>query len=224
MQTNAAKFVAYYRVSTAAQGASGLGLEAQQEAVRRFLEGKGWPPIAEFTEVETGKGANAMAKRPQLQAALAYARKHRATLVIAKLDRLARNVAFIANLLESGVEFVAVDNPHANRMMMQLLSVFAEEEARMISERTKAALAAAKARGARLGAYGAIQGPRLAEANKAAALARLEPIADQLRAMKAEGLSVRGIAGKLNADGIASPGGGRWTASNMFKALARLEA
>jgi DNA invertase Pin-like site-specific DNA recombinase len=140
-----AGFVAYYRVSTTKQGESGLGLEAQREAVARHL---GTSLLAEFTEVESGKRS---VNRPQLLAALDMCKRKKATLLIAKLDRLARNVHFISGLLESGVEFVAADNPHANKMTIQLLAVFGEFEREQISARTKAALAAAKARGTVLG-------------------------------------------------------------------------
>jgi DNA invertase Pin-like site-specific DNA recombinase len=122
-------------------------LEAQRQAVRDHLNGGTWKLIAEFTEVESGKRGD----RPKLAEALAACRLHRAKLVIAKLDRLARNVAFISNLMEAHVEFEAVDFPQANRLTIHILSAVAEHEAKMISERTRAALAAAKARGVRLG-------------------------------------------------------------------------
>jgi DNA invertase Pin-like site-specific DNA recombinase len=224
MTDQSGRYVAYYRVSGESQGRSGLGLEAQREAVRRFLEGKGWPLIAEFTEVETGKGSNALARRPQLREALATARKAKATLVIAKLDRLSRNVAFISQIMEAGVDFVAVDNPHATRLTLHILAAVAEHERDMISERTKAALAAAKARGTVLGAMGRVRGPILAEQNKKSAMERLAPLADQLRAMKTERLSVRKIAARLNEQGVSSPAGGRWHASNVQLALKRLAA
>ena len=117
------KFVAYYRVSTAKQGDSRLGLEAQRDAVMRHLSNGGWPPLAEFTEVETGKGSNALDRRPQLRAALAFAKKHKATLIIAKLDRLARNVHFISGLIEQRVPIVAADMPDADITMLQILSL-----------------------------------------------------------------------------------------------------
>src|SRR5262249_21708907 len=129
------KFVAYYRVSTDRQGQSGLGLEAQRSAVLAYLDGGSWTMFAEFTEVESGKHAD----RPQLAAALVACKKHKAKLVIAKLDRLSRNLAFIATLMDSGVEFVAVDNPHANKLTVHILAAVAEHEREMISERTKAA-------------------------------------------------------------------------------------
>ena len=217
---SAGKFVAYYRVSTDRQGRSGLGLEAQREEVQRFLSAGGWPPLAEYTEVETGKGANALDKRPQLKAALDFARKHKATLVIAKLDRLARNVHFISGLIEQRVPIVAADMPDADITMLQIYAVMAEREARVIGERTKVALAAAKARGTVLGAYGKV----LAVKNQAEAVERLAPIADRLRALKASGLSVRAIAATLNDEGVKSPAGGAWHVSNVHRALQRLKA
>ena len=143
------RFVAYYRVSTQQQGRSGLGLEAQRAGVEAYLNGGKWTLLDEFTEVETGKGANALDRRPQLRAALELARKRKATLVIAKLDRLARNVHFVSGLIESGVDFVAADMPQANKVMIQMHAVMSEWERDAISKRTKDALQAAKARGIR---------------------------------------------------------------------------
>jgi DNA invertase Pin-like site-specific DNA recombinase len=143
----ARRFVAYYRVSTDRQGRSGLGLDAQQKAVTDYLNGGAWELVGEFVEVESGKKSD----RRQLARAVDACRKHKARLVIAKLDRLSRNLAFVATLMESGVEFVAVDNPHANKLTIHILAAVAEHEREAISERTKAALAAAKARGKRLG-------------------------------------------------------------------------
>ena len=136
------RFVAYHRVSTERQGKSGLGLDAQRKAILDYLNGGAWELSAEFVEVESGKHSD----RPQLVAALEACRKQKAKLVIAKLDRLSRNLAFIATLMESGVEFVAVDNPHANKLTVHILAAVAQHEREMISERTKAALQAAKAR------------------------------------------------------------------------------
>src|SRR4051812_34693876 len=141
------KWVAYYRVSTQKQGNSGLGLDAQRDAVLGYLNGGDWQLVAEFTEVESGKKND----RPELAKALATCRRIGATLIIAKLDRLARNVAFVSNLMEAGVEFVAVDMPMANKLTVHILAAVAEHEREMISARTKAALAAARARGVRLG-------------------------------------------------------------------------
>src|ERR1700733_8691988 len=165
---NTGNFVCYYRVSTQKQGRSGLGLEAQQKAVRDHLNGGNWKVVGEFTEVETGKRAD----RPQLAAALAACRLHGAKLIIAKLDRLARNVHFISGLMESKVDFVAVDFPQANRLTVHILAAVAEHEAKMISERTKVALAAARARGVKLGGD---RGARLtAKARQAGSAARTE--------------------------------------------------
>src|SRR5262245_2711635 len=146
----ARRFVAYYRVSTDRQGKSGLGLDAQKKAVLDYLNGGSWELVAEHTEIESGKNN----ERPALTKAIEACRRHKATLVIARLDRLSRNVAFIAALMDSGVAFVAVDNPHANKLTVHILAAVAEHEREMISERTKAALAAAKARGKRLGKIG----------------------------------------------------------------------
>ena len=140
-------FVAYYRVSTQRQGRSGLGLEAQRQAVQAWLQPRDGVLVAELTEVETGKGANALDRRPELRAALDHARRHKATLIIAKLDRLARNVHFISGLIEQKVPIVAADMPDADITMLHIYAAMAEREARVTSERTKAALAAAKARG-----------------------------------------------------------------------------
>jgi DNA invertase Pin-like site-specific DNA recombinase len=214
------KFVAYYRVSTTGQGVSGLGLEAQREAVERYLNGGSWSLIEAFTEIETGKGSNALDRRPQLKAALAYARKHKATLVIAKLDRLARNVHFVSGLLETGVDFVAADRPDADRFTLHLEAALAEREARVISERTKAALAAAKRRGVVLGA----NGRTLAVRNRAEAVERVAPMAGRLTALRGEGLSLRRIASTLNAEGVSPPGasGGVWHPATVQRALERV--
>lgn len=138
------QYVAYYRVSTQRQGRSGLGLDAQKQAVRDYLHGGTWVLIGEYKEVETGKGSNALERRPQLREALAFCKKHRATLLVAKLDRLARNVAFVSALMESNVEFTACDFPQANRLTVHILAAVAEHERDMISQRTREALAAAR--------------------------------------------------------------------------------
>src|SRR4051794_9273945 len=141
--------VAYYRVSTGKQGRSGLGLEAQKAAVKAFLDGKGWPPIAEFVEVESGRKAD----RPELARALEACRLYRATLVIAKLDRLSRDASFLLSLRDAGVEFVACDMPEANRLTVGIMALMAEHEAEMVSKRPRDARAAATARGQRLGGF-----------------------------------------------------------------------
>lgn len=155
---------------------------------------------------------------PQLRAALALAKKQRATLVIAKLDRLSRNMAFTAALMDAGVDFVAVDNPHASRLTLHILAAVAEHEREMIADRTKAALAASKGRGTVLGAHGKV----LAEQRRAEPLDRLAPVAASLTALKAEGLTVRAIAEQLNAEGVFSPAGGAWQSGNVHRALSRL--
>ncbi len=142
------KIIAYYRVSTKQQGESGLGLEGQVATVAAYARGQGAEVLKTYREVESGKRAD----RPELAKALAHARRSRATLVIAKLDRLARNVHFLSGLMESNVDFIACDNPHANKLTIHILAAVAEDEAKRISERTRAALAAYKARGGRLGA------------------------------------------------------------------------
>jgi DNA invertase Pin-like site-specific DNA recombinase len=210
------KFVAYYRVSTDKQGKSGLGLDAQRQAVENYLNGGNWKLISEFTEVESGKNSD----RPQLRAAQAACKKHKAKLVIAKLDRLSRNVAFIANLLEAGTDFVAADNPHANKPMVQMMAVFAEMERDAISKRTKEALAAAKARGVRLG------NPRLAQARADVNAARQEAAdsfaAGVIRQIQKSGVSsLRGVAKALSARGVKTARGGEWTAVQVSDILRR---
>ena len=191
-------YIAYYRVSTTAQGISGLGLEAQKASVKSFLKGE--EPIAEFQEVESGK----VKERPELQKAMDLARREKATLVIAKLDRLARNAAFVLGLRDSGVEFVAADMPQANRMTIGIIACIAEGEAEMISQRTRSALAAAKARGVKLGnprAGEALLKARAKRSELAAAFrARLAPVVQELR--EANVRSLRGIARCLNVRGI----------------------
>jgi DNA invertase Pin-like site-specific DNA recombinase len=219
MSAHRGKFVAYFRVSTDRQGKSGLGLEAQREAVLDYLNGGSWQLVAEFTEVESGKHAD----RPQLAAALAACRKNKARLVIAKLDRLSRNLAFIAALMDSGVEFVAVDNPHANKLTVHILAAVAQHEREAISERTRAALAAAKARGVKLG------NPRLAEAREgvlAARVAAADAFAANVRPIIKEiqtsGVgSLRGVAKALTARGVATARGGVWTAVQVSDVLRR---
>ena len=210
------QIVSYLRVSTARQGASGLGLEAQRAAVQGFAAAGGHTIVAELLEVESGGKAD----RPQLAAALATCRLHRATLVIAKLDRLARNVAFIANLMDGGVEFVACDMPHANRLTLHLLAAIAEHEREMISQRTKAALTAAKARGVRLGNPNGASHllKNCQEAAAVSAAVRRAKSADHagrimgvLVELGSQGVvGVRHLATELNRRGVPSPSGGTW--------------
>ena len=191
--------VAYHRVSTDKQGRSGLGLEAQVAAVGKYVARSGGELLASFEEVETGKHSD----RPQLQQALRLCRQKRAILVIAKLDRLSRNLAFIANMMESGVDFVACDMPEANKTMLQIMAVFAEHEREAISRRTKDALQAAKARGQKLGN----PRPDIARLNDGRVQRSREfrqrayPYIKQLRD---GGMTLRQIAEQLNERGIAS--------------------
>jgi DNA invertase Pin-like site-specific DNA recombinase len=220
------KFVAYYRVSTAKQGRSGLGLEAQQEAVRSYLNGGNWQLVAEVVEVESGKRND----RPKLAEALRLCRLHGATLIIAKLDRLARNVAFISNLMESGVEFTAVDFPQANRLTVHILAAVAEHEAKAISTRTRDALAAAKARGKRLGGDRGNLPAVAKEGAKASVVARIAkannrasdllPIIEELKA--AGPVSLRQIAAGLNAKGIRTVRGSAWSAVQVQRVMERV--
>jgi DNA invertase Pin-like site-specific DNA recombinase len=206
----AARFVAYYRVSTARQGRSGLGLDAQREAVRIFMGGSEAALAEAFTEVESGKNAD----RPQLARALDACRLTGSVLVIAKLDRLSRDAHFLLGLEKAGVEFVAADMPNANRLTVRLMAVIAQEEREMISARTKAALAAAKARGRKLG--GNRGGPKVDPAQGRAARSRaaadyarqVGPIA--LAAWQQAG-SYGPAAAALTARGIRTPRGGQWT-------------
>jgi DNA invertase Pin-like site-specific DNA recombinase len=204
-------FVAYYRVSDVKQGKSGLGLEAQREAVARYLLAVKGVLAGEYTEVETGKRHG---KRPQLAAAIALASRRSATLLIAKLDRLARNVHFISGLMESSADFVAVDMPYANRLTIHIMAAMAEHEGEMISERTRAALQAAKARGTRLG------NPRWQESiARATAARRKQPAPEDVRTLvagyRAEGLSLRQIAARLNQLGLKTPSKAQWHPSSV---------
>lgn len=213
------QFVTYFRVSTARQGISGLGLDAQRQTVTQHLTGRDKTVLAEFVEVETGKGANALEKRPELRKALELCRKSGATLLIAKLDRLARNVHFVSGLIETGVDFIAADMPNANKVMIQMHAVMSEWERDQISERTKAALAAAKARGVVLGATGPSNLRRHIEERQDTARVfreRLKPVLDGLMA---QGLSRRAMVERLNALGISAPRGGAWSLGQVQRAL-----
>ena len=221
------KYISYIRVSTARQGASGLGLEAQQKAINDYLNGGNWELLDEFVEVESGKNND----RPKLAAALQLCCITGGTLIIAKLDRLARNVAFISKLMDSGVNFVAVDFPSANKLTVHILAAVAEHEGKMISERVKVALAAAKARGTKLGSPQSNLKPEhqqqgskagnIAKAQKADAFAtRLLPAIEKL---KAEGQNLTQIAKLLNSSNILTARGkiGTWTPQAVKNALNR---
>ena len=211
------KFVSYLRVSTARQGRSGLGLEAQRKAVEDYLNGGNW----QFVEVESGKKAD----RPQLEKAFQLCRLLGAKLVIAKLDRLSRDAHFLLGLEKAGVDFVAADMPQANRLTIGIMAVMAEHERRMISERTKAALAAAKRRGVKLGGD---RGARLTAKQRAlgrAALqakahARAADLAPTIKELQAAGYeSLRAIAAGLEERGIPAARGGKWSAVQVARLL-----
>jgi DNA invertase Pin-like site-specific DNA recombinase len=232
MSDTISKVVAYYRVSTKKQGKSGLGLEGQQAAVHEYVRQHGGKLIAEYVEIETGKSKD----RPELRKAIAHAKRSKAQLVVAKLDRLARNVAFTSTLMEASVDFVACDNPHANKFTIHILAAVAEHEAEQISERTKVALAAAKRRGIRLGSdrpghWDGRENRRLAGLAKARSIAaRLHrQAADEaygdlvplMREMRTNGRSLQTIADKLNEQGHSTRRGKPWNRMQVSRALNR---
>ena len=211
-------FIAYYRVSTDRQGKSGLGLDAQRKAVADYLNGNGSDLVGEYIEVESGKKHT---NRPELAAALEHCRKKKAALIIAKLDRLARSVHFIAGLMESGVEFVAADMPNANDFMLHIYAAVAQEERRLISQRTKAALAVAKARGVQLG------NPELDKIND-----RRRRRADEFAAsmalviaqIKSEGYTTfESIRDELNRREVPTARGRRWHVATVHNLVKRIE-
>lgn len=225
-------FVTYKRVSTKRQGESGLGLEAQEAAIASFLNGGDWKVVGEFTEVESGKRDD---NRPELHKAIRLARATGARLLIAKLDRLSRNAAFLLNLRDSGIDFICADMPEANRLTVGILALVAEQERDMISARTKAALAAAKARGTQLGnPNGAecirrngkhLEGSRKGgEGYKAKADDRAEALRGYVEEFmrECESRNLSRIAEKLNAASIQTPRGGQWQAVQVGRLLDRL--
>jgi DNA invertase Pin-like site-specific DNA recombinase len=221
MPAHHGKYVSYYRVSTDKQGKSGLGLEAQQEAVQQRLNGGRWEIVGEFIEIESGKRAS----RPQLGAGIAACKKHKAKLIVAKLDCLSRNVGFIHQLLRSGVEVLFADLPELNgamgKFMLITMANIAELEAGLISERTKAALKAAKARGVKLGRHGAeVLAAKYQEEVRQRAM-QLEPI---MREMKDKGYSMRRMATELTKRKVKTPRGGTWHPQTVKMVLQRLAA
>jgi DNA invertase Pin-like site-specific DNA recombinase len=217
--------VSYIRVSTARQGKSGLGIEAQRAALARFAEAEGCEVLAEFVEIETGKGADALDRRPQLATALALAKKAKASVVVAKLDRLSRDVAFISDLMARRVPFIVAElGADADPFMLHLYAALAEKERNLIADRTRVALAARKAQGVKLG-----NPTNLAEAGaKGAATQRAEadafatnvlPIVRQIEAAGAK--THRAIAEVLNARGVRTARGGAWYASTVRNLLTR---
>src|SRR5258706_8866495 len=229
MAKNSGKFVCYYRVSTGRQGKSGLGLDAQRAAVATYLNGGDWQIVSEFTEVESGKRAD----RPQLDQALAAARLHRCPLVVSKVDRLTRSVAFLSRLLEAGVDVRFADLPQiegaTGRFLLQQMVAVAELEAGMISARTKAALAMARKRGVKLGGNRGVKPTAKmralsTKALQARAAARAADVAPTVRALQASGAtSLRAIAAGLNEQGIPTARGlGKWSAVQVARVLERM--
>jgi DNA invertase Pin-like site-specific DNA recombinase len=228
-----ADIIAYYRVSTAKQGQSGLGLEGQKAAVEQYAKATGARIVASYREVESGK----LADRPELTRALAHAKRSKATLVVAKLDRLARNVAFLSAMMRSGADFIACDNPNANKLTVHILAAVAEDEAERISARTKAALEAAKARGVKLGsarpghwhgreqariaglAKGRLASAKVITERASEAYADLAPSMKQWRD---EGLTLQAIAERLNAEGHTTRRGKPWNPVQVSRVLERL--
>jgi len=219
--------IAYIRVSTQKQGRSGLGIEAQHESIARFAEAEGYTIVDEIVEVETGKGTDALDRRPHLAAALAAARRAKCPVIVAKLDRLSRDVAFISGLMAQRVPFIVAElGVDADPFMLHLYAALAEKERSLISQRTRAALAAKKTAGARLGnptnlskasARGAVANAVQADRHAV----NIAPIVREIQA--AGGKTLRGIADALNARGIRTARGGSWHASTVRNLLARHE-
>ena len=218
----ASKFVVYYRVSTARQGASGLGLEAQRAAVDQYLAGGSGEVVAEFKELESGRKSDAA--RPELAKALAECKKTCARLLVAKLDRLARNVHFISGLMQSKVKFVACDLPEANDLTIHIMAAFAEHEAKRIGERTKDALATAKRRGVKLGRTGPANLKRNQEEREEAANVFAERLRREIRGMQAENMTVAAMVRELNSKGITTARGGQWQQTQLDRIISRLDA
>ncbi|HEV7611425.1 MAG TPA: recombinase family protein [Steroidobacteraceae bacterium] len=221
--------IGYIRVSTSTQGKSGLGLAAQRAAIARFAEAEGLDVTQTYEEIETGSGADALERRPQLAEALKVARKAKAPVLVAKLDRLSRDVHFISGLMSHRVEFVVCDlGRQSDPFVLHLYAALAEKERAMISARTKAGLSAAKARGTKLGMSARTKkdirriAASGAKANQTAAVERIETLRPQIEFALKGAQSLRKAAESLNLRGIASPGGGRWHAPSLLKAARRL--
>jgi DNA invertase Pin-like site-specific DNA recombinase len=217
--------IAYIRVSTQQQGKSGLGIAAQGNAVMRFADAEGYLISQTFTEVETGKGSDALGKRPQLKAALAEAKRLNCPVIVAKLDRLSRDVAFIAGLMAQGVPFIVTElGANADPFMLHIYAALAEQERRMISSRTKVALAAAKQRGTVLGSP---TSPALLRKRADDFAEGLRPVVDEIASLSNTGShlgSSRVIAAELNARGIRTQTGGEWQSMTVLRLLDRLKA
>jgi DNA invertase Pin-like site-specific DNA recombinase len=216
--------VAYFRVSTSGQGRSGLGIEAQREALARFAAGEGFELVAEFVEVETGKGSDALDRRPKLAAALSKARALRCSVAVAKLDRLSRDVHFISGLMAHRVPFLVAElGPDVDPFVLHLYAALAEKERALIAGRTKSALAAAKAKGIKLGNPNIVaareQAVTAIKAEAERAAGNVLPIIAEIR--KSGATTLRAIAQALNARGVPTPRGGRWHAMSVKNVLAR---
>jgi DNA invertase Pin-like site-specific DNA recombinase len=220
--------VSYLRVSTSSQGRNGLGIEAQRDAIARFAEAEGFAITAEHVEVETGKGADALDRRPVLRGALTQARKARCPVIVAKLDRLSRDVAFVSGLMAQKVPFIVTElGADADPFMLHIYAALAEKERAMISARTKAALAAKKAQGAQLGNRTNLPAAQAKgrAVNAAAADAFARNVLPIIRQIQASGVtSLRGIARALDARGIATARGGSWEARTVSELLHRGDA
>ncbi len=219
--------IAYIRVSTQKQGRSGLGLDGQREAIRQFTEREGFELIEEYVEVETGKGADALERRPQLAAALSLAKKERAHIIVAKLDRLSRDVHFISGLMVERVPFVVAElGPDVDPFVLHLYAALSEKERQMISQRTRAALQAARTRGVRLGNRTNLAEAQVlgAAANKKSAEEFAEKVWPIIRAFQSDGLSLRGIAKQLNVQRVPTARGGEWQAAQVSAIVKRMVA
>jgi DNA invertase Pin-like site-specific DNA recombinase len=223
MQPGVNPLVSYIRVSTSSQGRSGLGLEAQRNAVARFAQVEGFAIAGEHIEVETGKGADALERRPQLKAALAEARRLKCPVVVAKLDRLSRDVAFISGLMARKVAFVVADlGPEVDPFMLHIYAAVAEKERAMIGVRTREALARAKARGVVLGNPRLDQAqPRGAAGMRAAAERFAAGVLPIVRPLRDQGLSLRAIVEILDVRGVSTARGGRWAPTQVADVLRR---
>ena len=217
-------YIGYYRVSSAQQGLSGLGLDAQQKSVHDFINGvNGASLLQEFFEVETGKGSNPLERRPQLKAALDVCKRRKAILVLSKLDRLARNVNFVTSLMEAGIDFKIATMPQADKVMIQMYAVMAEWERDQIAARTKAALNAAKARGVQLGRMGPTNLKRNIEERKAKADDFANNLAPVVNGFRAQGLSQVKMVDALNRLNIPAARGGQWSRLQLQRVLARID-
>lgn len=214
------KIISYVRVSTQKQGASGLGLEAQKQAVQSYINETGSELVAEFVEVESGKKSDR--DRPQLAEALKACKKHKAVLVVAKLDRLARNVHFISGLMEARVKFLALDMPEATDLTLHVMAAFAEHEAKRISERTKAALAVAKSKGVVLGFAGAENLKPNIEVRQKQSNAFAQSLSGTFEGFKLRGLTQRQMAAELNQLGLKTARGGEWSLVQVQRVLGKL--